>query len=764
MKGFDFDFPQQKNKEFLSKLKAERDRRFTTKKMQASVQLISDFYRQNRKFVAAADNCAMGFLSRTRDLRKLEAVVKEKYALMLEKALEKYQLMRVALLLNERNGEKHHELLANLCSFYGVLANKGVAINPDPAKTSVYRKRLILALIGLFLRGRLSPELSVFIEKTPFFFAEASVPAKLLLRLLKQTAFLPLPWARVASQLLTPWLRTPGTQRATLVAEVLTQRSGISKFLGPEMTSQVLETAIKEAKGLFEKRQADPLVLLENLRDLLERTPFFKDIGNEQMARFIDFMEVFTPILGSLTTRMSKIPEEDEKSMEIEPENPLPQAFSFATFFSGPILELVAEIFNSECKQNTPIFRLSELKAVRLMSRAYSLILSIDTLGKTGYLVAMSQTPIFLLKVFEIIEFFASFHDLKKNNLSPFSDILCFFSRIYLQKIELMDSAEFFSLELPNPLPGKATQPVLRNFPMEKVESLSLFLVNFAFRTFFIDSQQLDCKSAILELLNSLYFRHCQRNFAKNPKFWQIPEAAQISLATEASSKLLAEMPFVFPFETRVLRLKELMSLDQEMYKREDFMDLTSISVRRGSELEDAMSEFKAKKINWKEKLRVKYTNSQGIEEIGIDGGGMFKEFLTVVTRQACDPNRGLFVETPNHTLRPNPDSAVLVAHGDEQLYEFVGKLIGKAIYEDILIESLFERTFLKSVIGQTCEFNDLAGLEKEVYKSLLVLKHCESEEEVREMGMFFCVTEEGFGGVRTVELKPEGEKIPVTQ
>ena len=119
-------------------------------------------------------------------------------------------------------------------------------------------------------------------------------------------------------------------------------------------------------------------------------------------------------------------------------------------------------------------------------------------------------------------------------------------------------------------------------------------------------------------------------------------------------------------------------------------------------------------------------------------------------------------METENHCLRPNKDSRLLLNGRDIEMFEFIGKMVGKAVYEGVLLESLFERTFLKGIIGQKCEFNDLAGLERNVYKSLLMLKHCDNEEEIRNMEMFFCINEEGVEGVRIVELKHGGEKIQV--
>lgn len=39
----------------------------------------------------------------------------------------------------------------------------------------------------------------------------------------------------------------------------------------------------------------------------------------------------------------------------------------------------------------------------------------------------------------------------------------------------------------------------------------------------------------------------------------------------------------------------------------------------------------------------------------GIDGGGVFKEFLTSLAKEVFDSDRGLWLSTKQHELYPNP-------------------------------------------------------------------------------------------------------------
>lgn len=49
------------------------------------------------------------------------------------------------------------------------------------------------------------------------------------------------------------------------------------------------------------------------------------------------------------------------------------------------------------------------------------------------------------------------------------------------------------------------------------------------------------------------------------------------------------------------------------------------------------------------------FINSEGMAEQGVDGGGLFKEFMTQLTQKIFNPAFGFFVETEDRTFYPNP-------------------------------------------------------------------------------------------------------------
>jgi len=60
--------------------------------------------------------------------------------------------------------------------------------------------------------------------------------------------------------------------------------------------------------------------------------------------------------------------------------------------------------------------------------------------------------------------------------------------------------------------------------------------------------------------------------------------------------------------------------------------------------------------------------------------------------------------------------------------YEFVGRLVGKAVYEGINIEQKFAEPFLNLLIGRQNTFEDLQYIDPDIYRSLLSLKKSEED------------------------------------
>jgi len=80
---------------------------------------------------------------------------------------------------------------------------------------------------------------------------------------------------------------------------------------------------------------------------------------------------------------------------------------------------------------------------------------------------------------------------------------------------------------------------------------------------------------------------------------------------------------------------------------------------------------------NLKLRMQIRLMNFAGLDEAGIDGGGIFREFMSELIKTAFDPNRGFFRCTADKLLYPNPQARLLVDNFTAHYY-FLGRILGK--------------------------------------------------------------------------------------
>lgn len=251
--------------------------------------------------------------------------------------------------------------------------------------------------------------------------------------------------------------------------------------------------------------------------------------------------------------------------------------------------------------------------------------------------------------------------------------------------------------------------------------------------------------------------------------------------------EILRNMPFFIPFSTRVQIFREFIYRDQ-MRRRNGYIDPDSwrmsvsasmgrmfdggandilsrhhADIRRGRVFEDAFEQFYQLGDGLKEPIHISFIDQFGAPEAGIDGGGVTKEFLTSVANEALKEPKGLplFVANDQNLLYPNPTAieqqkellkeAGIAPNSPEwthqirsllRRYEFLGRVIGKCLYEGILVDVHFAPFFLlkwaltggsgsaQKESSYRANLNDLRDLDESLYQGLVsslffFVSHC---------------------------------------
>ncbi|KAJ8961181.1 hypothetical protein NQ318_008862 [Aromia moschata] len=238
-----------------------------------------------------------------------------------------------------------------------------------------------------------------------------------------------------------------------------------------------------------------------------------------------------------------------------------------------------------------------------------------------------------------------------------------------------------------------------------------------------------------------------------------------LSTIEQRSLAILEELPFLIAFNTRVLLLRDLCrySLGENDYQRlhHELLNDNTIVIRRTHLYEDAFDKISTKsESDLRHKVRIQFINNVGLEEAGIDGGGIFKEFINEVLKTAFDPNRGFFLLTADNTLYPNPNVHLIVENFTDHYY-FIGRLVGKAIFENILVDLPLAEFFLAKLLVDRASAHYLKSLDPVLYRNLLYLR--DYSGDVSDLGLDFTTVNNDLGETRIMELKPNGRNIPVT-
>ncbi|GLD96355.1 hypothetical protein PINS_up005038 [Pythium insidiosum] len=154
--------------------------------------------------------------------------------------------------------------------------------------------------------------------------------------------------------------------------------------------------------------------------------------------------------------------------------------------------------------------------------------------------------------------------------------------------------------------------------------------------------------------------------------------------------------------------------------------------------------------------LRIRFAN-----EPGVDAGGLVREWFTLMTKEVFDDATGLFYTSGNgDSLMINPASSE--ASVDHLMYyQAIGRFIGRALFEGILIDAHLALPICKHILGIPITFSDLEFVDNDLYKNLKWLRE---NNGVESLALDFTVTVDQYTDKsKIVELVPNGAQIAVT-
>ena len=152
------------------------------------------------------------------------------------------------------------------------------------------------------------------------------------------------------------------------------------------------------------------------------------------------------------------------------------------------------------------------------------------------------------------------------------------------------------------------------------------------------------------------------------------------------------------------------------------------------------------------------------LNELGIDSGGLTREFFTLFLNEIFKPETKLFFRYSSTSgYIPVGCLTKSTEESRKTTYQFVGKVIAKIVWDSLVEGRKYQvgiklsNTILKSMLGMAVDWHDLKYDCEQVYKNKVKWL---VQNNVEDMGLVF--TEALEGVTKEIDLKRDGSKIEV--
>ncbi|KAI8338086.1 E3 ubiquitin-protein ligase RSP5 [Chlamydoabsidia padenii] len=181
------------------------------------------------------------------------------------------------------------------------------------------------------------------------------------------------------------------------------------------------------------------------------------------------------------------------------------------------------------------------------------------------------------------------------------------------------------------------------------------------------------------------------------------------------------------------------------------------IKVRREHIFEDSYNEImRHSPADLKKRLMIKFDG-----EDGLDYGGLSREFFFLLSHKIFNPLYCLFEYSAhdNYTLQINPHSGINPEHLN--YFKFIGRVVGLSIFHRRFLDAFFIVSFYKMILAKKVSVADMESVDSEFHRSLMWIL----DNDITDvLDLTFSTDDNRFGELVTVDLKPKGRDIEVTE
>lgn len=179
------------------------------------------------------------------------------------------------------------------------------------------------------------------------------------------------------------------------------------------------------------------------------------------------------------------------------------------------------------------------------------------------------------------------------------------------------------------------------------------------------------------------------------------------------SFSLLVNNPKVLDFDNKRNYFGQ--QLRRRPHSRDHHATL-QLNVRRAHVFEDSYQYLHRKSG---EQMKYGKLSIRFYDEEGVDAGGVTREWFQILARQMFNPDYALFQPCAGDKLTYQPNRASAINPEHLSFFKFVGRVIGKAIYDGRLLDAYFARSLYRQILGKPVDYRDVEWVDPEYYNSL---------------------------------------------
>ena len=159
-----------------------------------------------------------------------------------------------------------------------------------------------------------------------------------------------------------------------------------------------------------------------------------------------------------------------------------------------------------------------------------------------------------------------------------------------------------------------------------------------------------------------------------------------------------------------------------------------TMEINRNDLLKDSIE--KIEKVNLYKELKITFKGEEGL-----DAGGLFREWFNICFKALESDDLKLFLVSDSNEFSYNINPMLTHKKENYNYFTFIGKLIGKALLDNITINICFNKLIYKMILQEDITLDDLLFIDNPLYTSLHNLKDLEdSGSNLEDLGIYYSI------------------------